>query len=464
MRKAVDIVEDGEGREDGGRVAEDVEIGDGERVEDVDLILEKYKHLNESNDCELVLLKEHKEDKNEDWMDDNDFELDEKEAEELEENNEEVYSKKREVGEDLINIDNVEGDNDCIEDTSDYLTEPEDNAEEEKSDTNDTNKEDEDTVSENPETQKVVLLKNHDGLDLENPLKKRKVQCNQCDWTGVQTGLNYHKKSKHLGIRFKCPHCDFSSPRTEYLSSHIVSKHRKVVEKKIRDSATLPIEDEEIFEKLVAAEVELEVKKAKDKLEKEEIAQEYYPSNGEKLDKQETEKKEAAKEKLEKDVSVKENGFKCSQCDWVVGTGNGLRYHQRRVHEGLKNGKYKCNYCNFKSTSKSYMTNHMMNEHKGQKDDEIDLPLQDPESFRSKIKIEQDSSGGFDKDSNINFEDFEKILPPFWQPADPCGLVFTPPTLLGGKARRFESYQLAVKWLIETGFCKKMLKKQKIWF
>lgn len=449
VRKAVEIVEDGGG------------------VEDVDLILEKYKHLKETNDCEMVMLKEQKEgksifpnetEKEEDSVGDNGFELDEREAELLmtitENNNKEVDSKQKEVNEELFNAENCrkddEGDNDCVEDTSDYLTEPE----EEESDTIFTNKEGVNTVIKNPGTQKVVL-----GLDLENPVKKRKVKCNQCDWTGGQTGLNYHKKSKHLGVRFKCPHCEFRSPRTEYLSSHITSKHIKVVEKMIRDAATVPIEDGEIFEKQVAAEIELEVNKAK--FQKEEIGQDYPHSSSEKLEKEETEKKEGAKENLQ--LSEKETGFKCSQCEWVVGTGNGLRYHQRTVHEGLKNGKYKCNCCEFKSTSKSYMTNHMIVEHKGQKGNEeseaggsmgssgLRLSLHDPVSLLSKIKTEQEDNDGVGKDSNIDWDEEEdQLLPPFWQPADGSGLVFNPPAS-EGKARRFESYQLAVKWLIETG-------------
>ena len=453
-------------------------VEDGKGVEDVDLILEKYKHLNETFDCEM--LKEQKEGKSvfpneteeeEDWVGDFDVELDEKELlVAIKENNEEVHSKNREINEDLINIDECpkddEVDNDCVEDTSDYLTEPEDNCEEEEeSDTIVTHKEAADTVGKSPETQKVVLLRNRDGLDLENTVKKRKVKCNQCNWTGGQTGLNYHKKSKHLGIRLKWPHCDFSSPRTEYLSSHIMSKHRKVVEKMIRDAAAVPIEEGEIFEKKVAAEVELEVNKAK--FEKEETGQDYHQSNRENLDKSETQKKEVAKENLEKKEAAKENskdgspndhGFKCSQCDWSVGTGNGLRYHQRTVHEGLKNGKYKCNCCEFKSTSKSYMTNHMIVEHKGNEESEADgkmgssglkSSLQDPESFRSKIKTEQQDNDGVGKDSNMDCdEEDDQLLPPFWQPSDGSGLVFSPP---GGKAQRFESYQLAVKWLIETG-------------
>ena len=143
-----------------------------------------------------------------------------------------------------------------------------------------------------------------------------------------------------------------------------------------------------------------------------------------------------------KEVSEKENGFKCSQCDWIVGTGNGLRYHQRTVHEGLKNGKYKCNCCEFKSTSKSYMSNHMMTEHN------LKSP-QDCESFPSKVKTEQ-GNGGVGKGSNTDCdEEDDELLPPFWQPADGSGLVFTP---AGGKARRFPSYQQAVRWLVETGY------------
>ena len=449
-----------------------------EQGDDVDSILEKYKHLgqneNEGNDLKFgeLMQKEakcifpnerNKEVDEEDEMDDNDdeeeeggaddCELDENEAEllmataeELAQNNEGIITKTKDVEEELINIDNFakddEGDlvNDCVEDTSDYLTEPEDN-DEEQDGTIITNKETTDTINQNHTTQEVKIH------DMEDPGKKRKVKCNQCDWTGGQTGLNYHKKSKHLGIRFKCPHCEFSSPRTENLTSHIMSKHIKVVENIIRDATTVLIEDEEIFEKLVDAEVELEVSKAKHQLQKEVTIKVGDSMHIEKLHKQDIKKGDSEKEEKEnvenlKEVSEKENGFKCSQCAWIVGTGNGLRYHQRSVHEGLKNGKYNCNCCKFKSTSKTYMTNHMMVEHN------LKSP-QDFESFPSKVKTEQ-GNGGVGKGSNSDCdEEDDELLPPFWQPADGGGLVFSP---AGGEERRFPSYQHAVRWLVETGY------------
>ena len=320
-----------------------VRIGADRNGGDVDSILEKYKHLStnldekELDDCVLVTLQEDKDvfpnetDKEEDEMDlmdddsandgegeEDDFELDEKEAELLMEASEKLVGNNEEVDEDLVNIGNCPKDdkgdlvNDCVEDTSDYLTEPEDDAEEEADTIVAQNKEEMDGVGENVKTEKVVLMKSHDGFDIENPGKQRKVKCNQCDWAGGQHGLNYHKKSKHLGIRFKCPHCEFSSPRKQYLSSHILTKHKEVVEKIIkRDATTLPVEDEEISEKRVVAEVKLEVNKAKRKFQKE-ASQDDHPSRREKLDKQSNQKKDAANKLLQhskdlKDGSEKEN-------------------------------------------------------------------------------------------------------------------------------------------------------------
>ena len=74
---------------------------------------------------------------------------------------------------------------------------------------------------------------------------------------------------------------------------------------------------------------------------------------------------------------------------------------------------------------------------------------QDCESFPSEVKTEQ-GNGAVGKGLNIDCdEEDDELLPPFWQPADGGGLVFSP---AGGKARRFPSYQHAVRWLVETGY------------
>ena len=351
--------------------------------EDVDSILEKYKKLGKDGNAESET---HKGLEEEDDMDGNGGggddgggdggggELDENEAgSKLAsiENEEKVQTQTREV------------DDECVEDTSDYLTEPEDNFEEQDG-SNVENSEEPETVDRKRKTQEVTKS---DGFQIMKiPRKKRKVKCNQCDWTGGQTGLNYHRKSKHLGVRFQCPHCEFRSPRTEYLAGHIMTKHRQDA-----------------------------------------------PRKG----------------------TAKETGFKCSRCSWVVGTGNGLRYHTRTVHEGLKSGKYKCNCCEFKSTSKSNMESHMIVEHKDAASQKSKIEAHDgigskaiesQQDLPSKIKSEADIS----KDSNVDCEDEEDddLLPPFWHPADGHGLVFKPGE---GKERCFPSYQQAVRWLIQTG-------------
>ena len=139
---------------------------------------------------------------------------------------------------------------DCIEDTSDYLTEPEDDDNKEKASNSVTTSDDVDMA--------------------QNLAKKRKVNCDQCDWSGGATGLNYHKKSQHVGIKFQCPHCELSSPRAQYLASHILVKHRRALEDIVRKTAVEPIEDADVLEKELRAEVELKVKRAKHQIKNEE--------------------------------------------------------------------------------------------------------------------------------------------------------------------------------------------------
>ena len=185
----------------------------------------------------------------------------------------------------------------------------------------------------------------------EVPVGKR-FTCDQCDWEGGATGLNYHTKSIHLGITYDCKVCDFKSARSVYLVQHTLSKHYDDRTNMIKETATTDIEDTDLFA-IVRKQVEEEVKEIKKIME----------PKLKKLDKKygtEKEKRPAKQSpiKLSEDGSVE-----CKECGWRGTSGNGLRYHRLSKHEGLKGGKYRCEYCDFISSSKFNVKNHLENNH-----------------------------------------------------------------------------------------------------
>ena len=405
------------------------------RDEDVDSILAKYKHLGQK---ELSFDRKSEMEGNV-FAGDEDgegFELDENETDFSEDGKlvEKAEVKDIEKNSATIDVRLKDIDEDCIEDTSDYLTEPEDDDNKEKASNNVTTSDDVDMA--------------------QNLAKKRKVNCDQCDWSGGATGLNYHKKSQHVGIKFQCPHCELSSPRAQYLASHILVKHRRALEDIVRKTAVEPIEDADVLEKELRAEVELEVKRAKHQIKNEEDVL-THKSSAETNDLIQPPKDGGP---MKEDPDNK-SAFKCSQCDWVVGTDNGLRYHKRTVHEGLKNGKYRCNSCYFKSTSKANMESHMMTEHKADQqlkdeDNGCETSSVFPDKLNSSKYISEDAqlitenSSATDPKTDSSDED-DDPLPPYWhQSEDKSGLIFSPAR---GKSKSFASYQAAVKWLLGTG-------------
>ena len=214
------------------------------RDEDVDSILAKYKHLGQK-EVSFDRKGEMEENVFAGDEDGEGFVLDENETDFSEDGKlvEKAEVKDIEKNSATIDVRLKDIDEDCIEDTSDYLTEPEDDDNKEKASNSVTTSDDVDMA--------------------QNLAKKRKVNCDQCDWSGGATGLNYHKKSQHVGIKFQCPHCELSSPRAQYLASHILVKHRRALEDIVRKTAVEPIEDADVLEKELRAEVELEVKRAK---------------------------------------------------------------------------------------------------------------------------------------------------------------------------------------------------------
>ena len=52
------------------------------------------------------------------------------------------------------------------------------------------------------------------------------VTCDQCEFKGTQPALSLHKRTKHLGIRYSCDQCDYSSNYKGSLKKHKEYKHQ----------------------------------------------------------------------------------------------------------------------------------------------------------------------------------------------------------------------------------------------
>ena len=62
------------------------------------------------------------------------------------------------------------------------------------------------------------------------PKKKTRVlKCEMCEIVfGTYQGLRDHKKSKHLGVRYPCTHCDYQATQKQNLKLHFDSRHAGV--------------------------------------------------------------------------------------------------------------------------------------------------------------------------------------------------------------------------------------------
>ena len=67
--------------------------------------------------------------------------------------------------------------------------------------------------------------KDHPFNQTENLPYKKHVQCNECEFMTSTGNLWRHKKTKHQGLTFQCPHCKYMTSRNDNLQTHIKRKH-----------------------------------------------------------------------------------------------------------------------------------------------------------------------------------------------------------------------------------------------
>ena len=76
------------------------------------------------------------------------------------------------------------------------------------------------------EVRKIKTLeKEYSSNQTENLPYKKNVQCNECEFTTSTGNLWRHKKTKHQGLTFQCPHCKYMTSRNDNLQTHIKRKH-----------------------------------------------------------------------------------------------------------------------------------------------------------------------------------------------------------------------------------------------
>ena len=200
--------------------------------------------------------------------------------------------------------------------------------------------------------------KNSDEIEFRG----KRYSCDQCEWFGGASGLFYHQKSKHYGVKYDCTYCEFSTQRAEYLGPHILAKHYDQVTELVRQTNGSDLEETELFE-AIRYRVELEITRLRAQMKEHKFQKDKYE----------------LKTEVQPEDKPEYNVFDCKECEWSGKTGNGLRYHRRTAHEGLKSGNYWCMYCEFKSTSAYYHHKHVQNEHPG-----------DPSTLTPKPNYERD--------------------------------------------------------------------------
>ena len=137
-----------------------------------------------------------------------------------------------------------------------------------------------------------------------------KFQCKQCHKTYSDlSGLWYHKKSKHEGVKYACNQCDYQATSQSHLKTHIQSKHEGVK----------------------------------------------FACN--QCDQQFTQQSSLTTHIQSQHKGVK---YACNQCNYQTARNDCLTLHIQSKHKGIK---YPCNQCNYQATYKNNLKSHIKRNH-----------------------------------------------------------------------------------------------------
>ena len=144
-----------------------------------------------------------------------------------------------------------------------------------------------------------------------NITNKAAYLCNQCEYTGSNSTVYYHKHSKHKGIRYPCDQCEYSATKLPNSNRHKESKHEGV---------RLPCDQCD-----------------------------FCAINSSHLKKHKESKHEGIR-------------YPCDQCDYAATIPISLKRHKESKHEGIR---YSCDQCEYTATHQGSVKNHKPSKHEG---------------------------------------------------------------------------------------------------
>ena len=169
-----------------------------------------------------------------------------------------------------------------------------------------------------------------------------KFQCQDCERSfSGKSGLWFHKKSKHDGVRYDCKQCDKQFTDQSSMRRHIQYKHEGVkygcnqCDQQYTQQSHLARHIQSIHEGVK------------------------YACN--QCDYEATDKGNITKHIQSIHEGVK---YACNQCDYQANLQQQLTRHIQSIHEGVK---YACNQCDYKATEKGNLTKHVQSIHDGVK-------------------------------------------------------------------------------------------------
>ena len=188
-----------------------------------------------------------------------------------------------------------------------------------------------------------------ESMRTNETVKKRKITkvdnkdvyaCDQCEYTGSQSALIYHKKAKHEGTRYPCDQCEHTSSHLGNLRRHKESKHEGIrypcdrCEYTSSHLGNLRTHKESKHEGI------------------------RYPCD--RCEYTFSQLGNLRKHKESKHVGIR---YRCDQCEYT-GSQSALMHHKRSKHEGIR---YRCDQCEYTTSLLGNLKQHKDSKHKSRR-------------------------------------------------------------------------------------------------
>ena len=162
--------------------------------------------------------------------------------------------------------------------------------------------------------------------------------CSECNAGFVaRSGLLYHKRSKHEGLRYECDQCDHSATDTSNLT-----KHKQAIHEGVR------YECDECDHKTTTRRHLTTHKQS---------IHEGVRYECDECDHKATTHRDLTTHKQSIHEGVR---YECDNCDYKATTRRHLTIHKQSIHEGVR---YQCDECDYKATTRGHLARHKKSKH-----------------------------------------------------------------------------------------------------